>query len=177
MIVEGPTFLATIKCFRLYGADLVSAPIDADGVKVGTLEKLIIEHQPQLVWLVPTFGNPSGAMLTLQRRNRVLELAALHKVLVVEDDPYSELYFGAPPPPSMMALSKDVPGNHNYLAYTGSFSKVLSPGIRVGWMIAPTELLAKATICKQFIDAHTSNLGQADCGKLSGPARIVVCPA
>ena len=161
VIVEGPTFLATIQCFRLYGADLVSAPIDADGVKVDELEKLIVEHRPKLIYLIPTFGNPSGAMLTLQRRRRILELAAHHKVLVIEDDPYGELYFGAPPPPTMLAMSKDVPGSRDYLAYTGSFSKVLSPGIRVGWMIAPEELLAKATMCKQFSDAHTSNLSQA----------------
>ena len=161
VIVEGPTFLATIQCFRLYGADLVSAPIDADGVKVDELEKLIVEHRPKLIYLIPTFGNPSGAMLTLQRRRRILELAAHHKVLVIEDDPYGELYFGAPPPPTMLAMSKDVPGSRDYLAYTGSFSKVLSPGIRVGWMVAPAELLAKATMCKQFSDAHTSNLSQA----------------
>ena len=161
VIVEGPTFLATIQCFRLYGADLVSAPIDADGVKVDELEKLIIEHKPKLVYLIPTFGNPSGAMLTLARRKRVLALAAQHKVLVVEDDPYGELYFGETPPPSMMALSKDVPGSREYLAYCGSFSKVLSPGLRVGWMIGPADLLAKSTMCKQFSDAHTSNLSQA----------------
>ena len=94
VIVEGPTFLATIQCFRLYGADIVSAPIDADGVKVDELEKLIVEHKPKFIYLVPTFGNPSGAMLSLARRKRVLELAAQYKVLVVEDDPYGELYFG-----------------------------------------------------------------------------------
>ena len=161
VIVEGPTFLATIQCFRLYGADLVSAPIDADGVMVDELERLIIEHKPKLVYLIPTFGNPSGAMLTLARRKRVLELAAQYQVLVVEDDPYSELYFGAPPPPSMMAMSIDVPGSREWIAYCGSFSKVLSPGLRVGWMIAQSQLLANAVMCKQFSDAHTSNLSQA----------------
>ena len=161
VIVEGPTFLATIQCFRLYGADLVSAPIDADGVMVDELERLIIEHKPKLVYLIPTFGNPSGAMLTLARRKRVLELAAQYQVLVVEDDPYSELYFGAPPPPSMMAMSIDVPGSREWIAYCGSFSKVLSPGLRVGWMIAQPQLLANAVMCKQFSDAHTSNLSQA----------------
>jgi 2-aminoadipate transaminase len=161
VIVEGPTFLATIQCFKLYGADLVSAPIDADGVKVDELERLIVEHKPKLVYLIPTFGNPSGAMLTLERRKKIVQLAVQHKVLVVEDDPYGELYFGEPPPPSIMALSNDVAGSRDYLAYCGSFSKVLSPGIRVGWMIAPPELLAKATMCKQFSDAHTSNLSQA----------------
>ena len=161
VIVEGPTFLATIQCFRLYGADVVSAPIDADGVKVDELERLIVEHKPKLVYLIPTFGNPSGAMLSLARRRRVLELAAQYQVLVVEDDPYGELYFGAPPPPSIMALSSELPAAREWLAYCGSFSKVLSPGIRVGWMIGQPALLANAVMCKQFSDAHTSNLSQA----------------
>ena len=161
VIVEGPTFLATIQCFRLYGADIVSAPIDADGVKVDELERLIIEHQPKLVYLIPTFGNPSGAMLSLERRKRVLELAAKYRVLVVEDDPYGELYFGGTPPPSMLALSDGVPGSREFLAYCGSFSKVLSPGLRVGWMVAQPQLLANSVMCKQFSDAHTSNLTQA----------------
>ena len=161
VIVEGPTFLATIQCFKLYGADLISAPIDGDGVMVDELEKLIIQHKPKLVYLIPTFGNPSGAMLTLERRKKILQLAINHKVLLVEDDPYGELYFDQPPPPSIMALANDMPQAKPYLAYCGSFSKVLSPGIRVGWMIAPPELLAKAVMCKQFSDAHTSNLSQA----------------
>lgn len=161
VIVEAPTFLATIQCFRLYGADLVSAPVDADGVQVDALEKLIVEHKPKLVYLIPTFGNPSGAMLSLERRKRVLELAAKYQVLVVEDDPYGELFFGATPPPTLLALSSEVPGSREWLAYCGSFSKVLSPGLRVGWMIAQPALLANAVMCKQFSDAHTSNLTQA----------------
>ncbi len=172
VIVEGPTFLATIQCFRLYGADIVSAPVDANGVQVDVLEQLIIEHKPKLVYLIPTFGNPSGAMLSLARRKRVLELAAQHQVLVVEDDPYGELYFGEPPPPSLMALSAEVPGSRDWLAYCGSFSKVLSPGIRVGWMVAPPALLANAVMCKQFSDAHTSNLSQAIAAEYLGLNRL-----
>ena len=161
VIVEGPTFLATIQCFRLYGAQLINAPIDADGVKTDELEKLIAEHKPKCVYLIPTFGNPSGAMLSLARRKKVLELAVKYQTLVVEDDPYGDLYFGEAPPPSIMALSKDVPGARELIAHCGSLSKVLSPGLRVGWMIAPAELLAKATMCKQFSDAHTSTFAQA----------------
>ncbi len=172
VIVEGPTFLATIQCFRLYGADLVSAPIDADGVKVDELEKLIVEHKPKFIYLIPTFGNPSGAMLSLARRKRVLELALQYKVLVVEDDPYGELYFGASPPPSIMALSSEVPGSRDWVAYCGSFSKVISPGIRVGWMIAQPALLANAVMCKQFSDAHTSNLSQAIAANYLGLNRM-----
>ncbi len=160
VIVEGPTFLATIQCFRLYGAQLISAPIDAQGVQVDRLEQLIVEHRPRMIYLIPTFGNPSGAMLSLERRRRILELAAQHQVLVVEDDPYGDLYFGEPPPPSLLALSDQIPGSRDFLAYCGSLSKVLSPGLRVGWLMAPAELLARATMCKQFSDAHTSTFAQ-----------------
>ena len=161
VIVEGPTFLATIQCFRLYGAELVSAPIDGDGVQTDRLEQLIIEHKPKFVYLIPTFGNPSGAMLSAQRRQRVLELAVKYNTLIVEDDPYGDLYFGDAPPPSLLAMSPHVPGSRELLVHCGSLSKVLSPGLRVGWMIGPAELLAKATMCKQFSDAHTSTFAQA----------------
>ncbi|WP_026435655.1 PLP-dependent aminotransferase family protein [Acidovorax sp. JHL-9] len=161
VIVEGPTFLATIQCFRLYGAELISAPIDGNGVKTDELEKLIAEHQPKFVYLIPTFGNPSGAMLSLERRKRVLEMAVKHNTVIVEDDPYGDLYFGEAPPPSLLNLSASVPGSRELLVHCGSLSKVLSPGLRVGWMIASAELLAKATMCKQFSDAHTSTFAQA----------------
>lgn len=161
VIVEAPTFLATIQCFRLYGAQVIGAPIDADGVDVDKLEQLIEEHRPKLVYLIPTFGNPSGATLSLARRKRILEIAARTQTLVVEDDPYGELYFDTPPPPSLLALSDGIPGSRDWLAHCGSFSKILSPGLRVGWLIAPPALLANATMCKQFSDAHTSNLTQA----------------
>jgi DNA-binding transcriptional MocR family regulator len=163
VIVEAPTFLATIQCFRLYGAHLIGAPIDADGVDVDQLEKLIDEHKPKLIYLIPTFGNPSGATLSLARRQRILEIAVRTQTLIVEDDPYGELYFDKAPPPSLLALSDTVPGSREWLAHCGSFSKILSPGLRVGWMIAPPTLLANATMCKQFSDAHTSNLTQAIC--------------
>ena len=165
VIVEGPTFLATIQCFRLYGAQLVSAPVDGQGVDTDALERLIVEHRPKFVYLIPTFGNPSGALLSLARRRRVLELAVQHGVVVVEDDPYGDLYFGQTdgdrPPPSLLALSAQVPGSRERLVHCGSLSKVLSPGLRVGWMVAPPELLARATMCKQFSDAHTSTFAQA----------------
>ncbi|MFT7115810.1 MAG: 2-aminoadipate transaminase [Rhodoferax sp.] len=161
VIVEAPTFLATIQCFRLYGAHIIGAPTDADGVDVDQLEKLIEEHKPRLVYLIPTFSNPSGATLSLARRLRILEIAARTQTLVVEDDPYCELYFDQPPPPSLLALSDQVSGSRDWLAHCGSFSKILSPGLRVGWLVAPAVLLANATMCKQFSDAHTSNLTQA----------------
>jgi len=118
-------------------------------------------HRPKIVYLVPTFGNPSGALLSLDRRLKVLELARDTQTVIVEDDPYGDLYFGDTPPPSLLALSDQVPGSREWLVHAGSLSKVLSPGLRVGWLIAPSELLAKATMCKQFSDAHTSTFAQA----------------
>lgn len=161
VIVEGPTFLATIQCFRLYGAQVIAAPIDAHGVKTDELEKLVAEHKPKFVYLIPTFGNPSGATLSLARRKQVLEMAVRTQTVVIEDDPYGDLYFGEAPPPSLLALSAQVPGSRDWLVHCGSLSKVLSPGLRVGWMIAPPDLLARATMCKQFSDAHTSTFAQA----------------
>ena len=161
VIVEGPTFLATIQCFRLYGAELVSAPCDDQGVNTDALEKLIADHKPKFVYLIPTFGNPSGALLSLERRKKVLELAVKYNTLIVEDDPYGDLYFNEIPPPSLLALSSSVPGSRDLIAYCGSLSKVLSPGLRIGWMVAQPELLGKATMCKQFSDAHTSTFAQA----------------
>jgi len=161
VIVEGPTFLATIQCFRLYGAQLISAPVDADGVDADRLEQLIAEHKPKFVYLIPTFGNPSGGTLSLERRRKVLETAVRHGTVIVEDDPYGELYFGEAPPPSLMALTAEVPGSRELVVHCGSLSKVLSPGLRIGWMIAPADLLARATMCKQFSDAHTSTFAQA----------------
>jgi DNA-binding transcriptional MocR family regulator len=161
VIVEGPTFLATIQCFRLYGAQLISAPVDGNGVDTDALEKLIAEHKPKFVYVIPTFGNPTGALLSLERRKKLLELAVKYQTLMVEDDPYGDLYFKDAPPPSLLALSASVPGSRERLVHCGSLSKVLSPGLRVGWMVAPAALLAKATMCKQFSDAHTSTFAQA----------------
>ena len=160
VIVEAPTFLAAISCFKLYGAEVVGAPIDAEGVQPDALEALIAEKKPKLIYLIPTFGNPSGATLSLERRLRILQLAAQHQILVIEDDPYGQLYFDAPPPPSLLALSAQVPGSRDWLCYGGSLSKTLAAGLRVGWLLAPAALLAKAVMCKQFSDAHTSNLSQ-----------------
>jgi len=148
------------------------AMFDVDGIREAvnaalteeagaTLQYGAAEHKPKFVYLIPTFGNPSGAMLSLERRKKVLELAVKYQTLIVEDDPYGDLYFNDAPPPSLLALSAGVPGSRELLAHCGSLSKVLSPGLRVGWMIAPPELLAKATMCKQFSDAHTSTFAQA----------------
>ena len=162
VLVEAPTFLATIQCFRLYGPKVLGVPIDKDGVRVDVLEQMIVQHKPKIVYLVPSFGNPSGALTTLERRMKILELAVKYKTVFVEDDPYSDLYFTpSAPPSSLLALSDQVPGSRDWLIYCGSMSKVLSPGLRVGWLVGRSDFLARATMCKQFGDAHTSTFAQA----------------
>ena len=162
VLVEAPTFLATIQCFRLYGPRVLGVPIDKDGIRVDLLEQMIVQHKPKIVYLVPSFGNPSGALTTLERRMKILELAVKYKTVFVEDDPYSDLYFTpAAPPSSLLALSEKVQGSRDWLIYCGSMSKVLSPGLRVGWLVGRSEFLARATMCKQFGDAHTSTFAQA----------------
>lgn len=160
VIVEAPTFLAAISCFKLYGADVRGCPIDAEGMDMDALEQMLQTQRPKLIYTIPNFGNPSGATMSQARRLRLLRLAQQYEVLVVEDDPYGELYFDAPPPPSLLALSAQVPGSRDWLCYAGSLSKTLAAGLRVGWLVAPDALLAKAVMCKQFSDAHTSNLSQ-----------------
>lgn len=159
VLVEAPTFLAAIQCFKVYGADVQGVATDAQGVDVDDLERAMVRHQPKMVYLIPNFGNPAGAMLPLERRKRVIELASKYNVVVVEDDPYGELYFDTPPPPTLYALAMEA-GMQQQVVYCGSLSKVLAPGLRVGWMTGHADLLAKAAMCKQFTDAHTSNLSQ-----------------
>jgi len=162
VLVEAPTFLATIQCFRLYGPQVMGVPVDADGVLVDRLEEMLVEHKPKIVYLVPSFANPSGALTSLERRIKILELAVKYRTVLVEDDPYSDLYFTKTAPPlSLLALSQQVPGSRERIIYCGSLSKVLSPGLRVGWLVGTPEFLAKATMCKQFGDAHTSTFAQA----------------
>ncbi len=172
VIVEGPTFLAAIQSFRLYGANLVSAPVDEQGVIAESLECLIVERSPKLIYLIPSFGNPSGLLLTLERRKQLLEIAVRHQVYLVEDDPYSDLYFGDVPPLSLLALSEQVPGSRGLVVYCGSLSKVLSPGLRIGFVIANPELLDKLVLCKQFSDAHTSTFAQSTAAKYLASGRM-----
>jgi 2-aminoadipate transaminase len=111
-------------------------------------------------------------MLSLARRKRVLEIAAKYQTLIVEDDPYGDLYFKDATPPSLLALSTQVAGSREWLAHCGSLSKALSPGLRVGWMVAPPDLLMKAVKCKQFSDAHTSTFAQATAAQYLASGRM-----
>lgn len=161
VLTEAPTFLAAIQAFKLYGAKVAGVPTDGDGLDVDALEKVLSTARPKFLYAIPNFGNPSGALMSLERRKRLLDVAVRHNLLIVEDDPYGDLYFDAPPPPSLYALSQQTDGAQGRVIYLGSLSKVVAPGLRVGWMIASQPVLGNAVMVKQFADAHTSTFAQA----------------
>jgi DNA-binding transcriptional MocR family regulator len=155
VLVEEPTYLAALQCFQLAGARVVAVPGDEDGIDPEALEAAVVRERPTLLYLVPTFANPTGRSLTAPRRRRVAELAQRHGFRVVEDDPYGELRYGGDPPAPLAAELPD------HAIHLGSFSKVGAPGLRLGWLRAPTALMRSLTIVKQAADLHTSTIDQA----------------
>ena len=155
--VEDPTYLAALQCFRLAGARVVPVAGDEDGVDPAALADVVERERPSLLYLVPTFANPTGRTLTGQRRTAVAELAADAGLWVVEDDPYGELRYRGEP---LRPLAAE-PAATDRVLYLGSFSKIGAPGLRLGWVRAPGELRAAMTVAKQVADLHTSTVDQA----------------
>jgi 2-aminoadipate transaminase len=155
--VEEPTYLAALQCFGLAGARVVPVAADDDGIDPAALADVLVRERPTLLYLVPTFANPTGRTLTLERRAAVAELAARHGTWVVEDDPYGELRYRGAPVPALAAQ----PGAEDRVLHLGSFSKIASPGMRLGWLRAPAGLIRALTVAKQAADLHTSTIDQA----------------
>jgi DNA-binding transcriptional MocR family regulator len=152
--VEEPTYLAALQCFQLAGARLVPFASDEHGAVPSSLADVLERERPSLVYLVPTFANPSGRTLTAARRQEIAELAAAHDVWLVEDDPYGELRYQGDPVPALTSFGEKV-------LYLGTLSKIGAPGLRIGWLRAPRELMPAAVIAKQAADLHTSTIDQA----------------
>ena len=156
VIVEEPSFIGATNAFRSYNAHLAGVKVEKDGINPDELEKVILENKNvKILYLIPTFQNPSGETMSLEKRKRVLEIAQKHNMLIIEDNPYGELSFDDDKIPTIKSMDKT--GN---VAYSGSFSKVIAPGLRVGFMVAPSALVAKMTVAKQVSDVHTSILPQ-----------------
>lgn len=155
VLVERPTYLTALQVIRMYQARAVSVPGDEHGMDPDALAQAIQEHRPKMIYLVPTFRNPSGETWNLERRRMVVDLAARAGVVIVEDDPYGLLRYSGTPVPAVKAL--DTAG---CVIYLGSFSKIVAPGLRVGYAIAEPELLRKLVIGKQTADVHSTNLSQ-----------------
>ncbi|MEU6070482.1 PLP-dependent aminotransferase family protein [Streptomyces sp. NPDC047082] len=156
VLVESPCYLAALQVFGLAGARVVAVPGDDDGVDPAALEELIRSERPKLLYLVPTFQNPTGRTMSTGRRVAVASAAARHGLWIVEDDPYGELrYEGARVP--WIATH---PGAEDRTVLLGSFSKVMAPGLRLGWLRAPADLLRACAVAKQAADLHTPTLNQ-----------------
>lgn len=156
VLVESPSYLAALQCFGFAGARLVAAACDEDGLDPEGLPALIAEHRPKFLYLVPTFQNPTGRTLPAQRRRRLAEIAAEHGLWIIEDDPYGELRYDGEPlaPVGSYAEARD------RTVTISSLSKVLSPGLRIGFLRAPEALLRPLAIAKQAADLHTSTIDQ-----------------
>jgi DNA-binding transcriptional MocR family regulator len=155
VLTEASTFQCALVAFRWAGADVVGVPVDHDGVLPDAFEEAVERYRPKLAYLIPTFHNPTGAVLSRERRHRVLELAARSRVPVVESDLYGEIFFEDTPPPTLKAQD-----HGGLVLYQGSFSKIAVPGLRVGWIVAPVEAMPTLTIAKEFVDLHTPALTQ-----------------
>ncbi|MCL1854723.1 MAG: PLP-dependent aminotransferase family protein [Clostridia bacterium] len=156
VLVESPTFLGNMQILRLTQSRLISVESDEYGMIPKKLEQAVLTHRPKMLYTIPTFQNPSGLTLEAGRREAVAQLAEKYGFLVVEDDPYKDLrYTGSPLLP---IKSFDRSG---HVAYMGSFSKTISPGLRVGYLVAQEDILRKCAIGKQSADLHTPALTQA----------------
>ncbi len=156
VICECPSFIGSLNCFRSYGCKLAGVPVEADGMNIEKLEEAIKNAtNPRFIYTIPNFQNPSGATMSLQKRKAVYELAKKYGLLILEDNPYGDLRVSGEDIPSIKSFDED-----GIVIYAGSFSKLLAPGIRVGYIVAPSPIVAKMTVGKQASDVHTPVFSQ-----------------
>jgi 2-aminoadipate transaminase len=160
VVCEAPTYPGAVPVFCSYQADIVQIECDSEGMRVEELEAVLARldregRRPKFVYSVPSFQNPAGVTLSLERRRRLVELARQRELLIVEDNPYGLLRFGGDPMPPLYQLD-----GGDFVIYVGTFSKILSPGIRLGWAVAPPPVMEKIVLGKQAADLCTSTLTQ-----------------
>ena len=157
ILVESPTFLGAIQAMRIYKAQLIAMPMDEGGVIVDEVEKLVQKHHPKMMYIIPTFQNPTGRTLCLERRKALAEMAAKYGFVIAEDDPYRDLRYEGEELPSISSFDEE-----GWVVYLSSFSKYIAPGLRVGAAAVPhAGLLRKMVIGKQSSDVHSPILTQA----------------
>ena len=164
IVVESPTYLGALQAWNAYGAQYISVPMDEDGMLVEQLEEAL-RKGPKFIYVLPNFQNPSGATLSLERRKKVIELADKYGVPIVEDDPYGQLRYEGEHIPSLVQLDSAYRGHDGdcysgNVIYLSTFSKLLAPGLRLAWVIAPEQVIRKLVIAKQAADLHTASFNQ-----------------
>ena len=156
VICECPSFIGSLNCFRSYGCNLAGVPVEADGMNIEKLEEAIKNAtNPRFIYTIPNFQNPSGATMSLEKRKAVYDLAKKYGLLILEDNPYGDLRVSGEDIPPIKSFDED-----GIVSYGGSFSKLLAPGIRVGYIVAPSPIIAKMTVGKQASDVHTPVFSQ-----------------
>ncbi|MGE5701313.1 MAG: PLP-dependent aminotransferase family protein [Clostridia bacterium] len=156
VLIESPAYLAALQVFQMYEANLVAVESDQDGMLPDELERSILAHRPKFIYVIPTYSNPQGKMWSRERREALLQLAKKYQVLILEDDPYVELRYTDDQQPPIAAMEKA----GERVVYTSTFSKTVAPGIRIGWMTGPVEVIRKLTLAKQTADLHSSSIDQ-----------------
>jgi 2-aminoadipate transaminase len=164
IVVESPTYLGALQAWNAYGANYVSVRSDEHGMIVDELEAAL-RAGPKFIYILPNFQNPSGSTLTLERRQKLVALADKYGVPIVEDDPYGQLRYNGDHQPSVVSLDSEYRGPNGgcysgNVIYLSTFSKLLAPGIRLAWMIAPPEVIRKLVTAKQAADLHTATFNQ-----------------
>ncbi len=159
-VVERPTYLATLQILSLTDATVKSVGGDEHGMIVDELEALLKTTRVKGVYLVPTFGNPSGTTLSAARREKLVKLAVEHDFVIIEDDPYGAISFTEEREKTLCQVAAEQ-GHHDRVVYTSTFSKILAPGLRVGWIILPEWMKQKVAIIKQATDLHANSFSQA----------------
>lgn len=159
IICESPSFIGSLNSFRSYGVHLAGVDMDESGIKLDELENAIKTNKNvKVIYVIPSFQNPTGKCMSFERRKGVYELAKKYDIIILEDNPYGELRFGGKDIPTIKSLDTD-----GRVIYSGSFSKVVAPGLRVGFVSAPKEIVQKIVVCKQVADVHTNILAQMIC--------------
>ena len=164
ILVESPTYLGALQAWNAYGATYVTIPSDKDGMLTQQLEELI-KTNLKFIYVLPNFQNPTGVTLSLERRKQLIEIANFNGVPIIEDDPYGQLRYEGEHLPPVVVLddeirSKDTPIYSGNVIYTSTFSKILAPGLRLAWVVAPEDVITKLTQAKQGTDLHTSTFNQ-----------------
>jgi 2-aminoadipate transaminase len=159
VVTEAPTYPGAVPTFSAYQADVVQVTMDRDGMRTDeladTLDRLESSgRRPKFIYTVPSFHNPAGVTLSLERRHELVRIAAERELLILEDNPYGLLRFEGEALPTLRSLDED------FVIYAGTFSKILSPGVRLGWTVAPAPVLAKMNIGKQSSDLCSSSISQ-----------------
>lgn len=161
IIVESPSFIGSLNAFRTYEAELIGVRVENDGMNMEELEDALKNNEGvKMIYTIPTFQNPTGTTMSAEKRKRLLELANKYDVIILEDNPYGDLRFKGEEVPTVKSM--DTEGR---VVYAGSFSKILSPGMRLGYLIGTPEMISKIEILKQVNDVHTPVLTQLMCAE------------